>query len=69
MSNKRNGEHRSAVVLFSAAVMIGLFALTVMTFDRGHTGTTSNETLLGTTGITELRPPLDRAPGQPVVGK
>jgi hypothetical protein len=56
-------------VLFSAAVMIGLFALTVMTFDRGHTSTASNETLHGTTGITELRPPLDRAPGQPVVGK
>ncbi len=67
MSNKRNGEHSAPVVLFGAAVIIALLAVTVMTFERGDTRTASNETPPGTTGLAKPRPPLDRAPGQPVI--
>jgi hypothetical protein len=34
MSNNRNGEHSTPVVVFGAAVMIALLAVTVMTFER-----------------------------------
>jgi hypothetical protein len=63
MSNERI-IHDPAVALFAAAVIIGLLAVTVMTFDWGDTRMASNETPPGTTGL--ARPPLDRAPGQPL---
>ena len=49
MSNEPNGEHSIPVMLFSAAVMIALLAVTVMTFERGDTRTASYETPPGTT--------------------
>jgi hypothetical protein len=51
MSNKRNGEHSTPVVLFGAAVMIALLMVTVMTFERGDTRTASNEIRPVTTGL------------------
>ena len=68
MSNKRNGENSIPVVLFGAAVMIALLAVTVMTFERGDTRTASNEVQPGTTGLAKPRPPLDLATGRPVLG-
>ena len=64
MSNERNG-HSTAVALFAMAVIIGLLAVTVMTFE-GDTRIASNEAPPGATGLAKPRPPLDRAPGQPL---
>ena len=55
-------------MLFGAAVMIALLAVTVMTFERGDTRTASNEVQPGTTGLAKPRPPLDLATGRPVLG-
>ena len=63
--NKRNS-HRIAVVLFAVAVIIAMLAATVTTLERVDTKTASNETPPGTTGLAKPRPPLDRAPGQPL---
>ena len=60
MSNERNS-HRTAVVLFAVAVIIAILAAFVTT-------TANNETPPGTTGLAKPHPPLDRAPGQPVLG-
>ena len=67
MSNERNS-HRTAVVLFAVAVTIAILAAAVTTFERMETRTASNESPPGTTGLAKPRPPLDRAPGQPVIG-
>ncbi len=66
MSDGRNG-HSTPILFFSAAVMIALLAVTVMTFERGYTRTASNASLPGTTGLAKPHPPLDRAPGRPVI--
>ena len=67
MSNERNS-HRTAVILFAVAMIIAIFAAFVTTLERVDTRTASNETPPGTTGLAKPRPPLDRAPGQPVLG-
>ena len=67
MSNERNS-HRTAVVLFAVAVIIAVFAALVTTIERVDTRTANNETPPGATGLAKPRPPLDRAPGQPVLG-
>jgi hypothetical protein len=66
MSNERNS-HRTPIVLFAIAVTIAILAV-VTTLERIDTRTASNETPPGTTGLAKPRPPLDRAPGQPVIG-
>jgi hypothetical protein len=63
MSNGRNGEQSTPVLLFSAAVMVALLAVTVMTFERGYTRTASYETPPGRTVLAEPHPHL-----QPVTG-
>ena len=65
MSNERNS-HRTAVILFAVAMIIAI--LFVTTLERVDTRTANNETPPGTTGLAKPRPPLDRAPGQPVLG-
>jgi len=65
MSNERNS-HRTAVILFAVAMIIAI--LFVTTLERVDTRTANNETPPGTTGLAKPRPPLDRAPGQPVIG-
>ena len=60
--------HRTAVVLFAVAVTIAILAAAITTLERIDTRTASNETPPGTTGLAKPRPPLDRAPGQPVIG-
>jgi hypothetical protein len=67
MDNERNS-HRTAVVFFAVAVTIAILAAAVTTLERIDTRTASNETPPGTTGLAKPRPPLDRAPGQPVIG-
>ena len=67
MRNERNS-HRTALILFAAAVAIAILAAAITTFERIETRTANNETPPGTTGLAKPRPPLDRAPGQPVVG-
>ena len=67
MSNERNS-HRTAVVLFAVAVIITILAAFVTTLDRVDKRTANSETPPGTTGLAKSRPPLDRAPGQPVLG-
>jgi hypothetical protein len=67
MSNERNN-HRTAIVLFAIAVIIATLAALVTTLERVDTRTASNETPPGTTGLAKPRPPLDRAPGQPLLG-
>jgi hypothetical protein len=57
MSNER-----TAVVLFA------VFAAFVTTLERADTGTANNDTPPGTTGLAKPHPPLDRSPGQPVLG-
>jgi hypothetical protein len=67
MSNEPNS-YRTAVVLFAVALAITILAAAVTTLGRIDTRTASNETPPGTTGLAKPRPPLDRAPGQPVIG-
>lgn len=67
MSMERNS-HRTAVLLFAVAVIIAIVAAFVTTLDRIETRTASNEAPPGATGLAKPRPPLDRAPGQPVLG-
>ena len=66
MSNERNS-HRTAVILF-AVTMIAILAAFVTTLERVDTRTANNETPPGTTGLAKPHPPLDRAPGQPLLG-
>ena len=65
MSSERNG-HDPAVALFAATVIMGLLAVTVMTFDWGDTRMASNDTPPGAAGLARPHPPLYRAPGQPL---
>ena len=67
MSNERNS-HRTPIVPFAIAVTIAILAAFVATFEWIDTRTANNETPPGTTGLAKPRPPLDRAPGQPVLG-
>jgi hypothetical protein len=67
MSNERSS-HRTATVLFAVAVTIAILAAFVTTLERIDTRTANNETAPGTTGLAKPRPPLDRAPGKPVLG-
>jgi hypothetical protein len=67
MSNERNS-HRTVVVLFAVAMIIAILAAFVTTLERVDTRTATNETPPGTTGLAKPHPPLDRAPGQPVLG-
>ena len=67
MGNEPNS-HRTAIALFAVAVIIAILAATLTTLERVDTRTVSNESLPGTTGLAKPRPPLDRAPGRPVIG-
>ena len=67
MSNERNS-HRTALILFAVAMIIAILAAFVTTLERVNTRTANNETPPGTTGLAKPRPPLDRAPGQPLLG-
>ncbi len=66
MSNKWH-DYRTAVLLFAVAVTIAILAAFVTTLERVDTRTANNQTPPGTTGLAKPRPPLDRAPGQPVL--
>jgi hypothetical protein len=66
LMNKERNNHRTAVVLFAVAVIIAIAAAFATTLDRIETA--SNEAPPGTTGLARPHPPLDRAPGQPVLG-
>jgi hypothetical protein len=68
MSNERNGR-RTAVVLFVVAVITATVVAFVTTLERVDTRTANNETPPGTMGLAKPHPPLDRLPGQPVLGK
>ncbi len=67
MSNERNS-HRTAVILFAVAMIVAIPAAFVTTLERVDARTANNETPPGTTGLAKPRPPLDRAPGQPLLG-
>ena len=68
MSNERKG-HRTAVVLFAVAVIIAMLMAFGTTLERVDKRMANSETAPGTTGLAKARPPLDRAPGQPIFGK
>ena len=68
MSNERNG-YRTALVLFAVAVIIAILMAFVTTLERADQRMANSETAPGKTGLAKARPPLDRAPGQPVFGK
>ena len=68
MSNEQNG-YRTALVLFAVAVIIVTLAAFVTTFERVDKRASVSETAPGTTGLAKAHPPLDRAPGRPVLGK
>ena len=57
---------KRAASAFGATV--GAILAGVTTLERIDTRTADNETPPGTTSLAKPRPPLDRAPGQPVVG-
>lgn len=65
--SKEWNSHRTSVVLFAIAVIVTLAAF-ITTLDGVDTKTASNETRPGTTGLARPHPPLDRAPGEPVLG-
>ena len=64
MSNGPNGQS-IPVMLFSAAVMIALLAVTLVTFERGYPRTASYENPPGT-ALAKAAPPGDLGSGQPV---
>jgi hypothetical protein len=66
MSNEWH-DYRTGVLLFAVAVTIAILAAFVTTFERVDTRTANNQTPPGTTGLAKPHPPLDRAPGQPVL--
>ena len=67
MSNERDSHH-TAIGLFMVAVIIAILAAFATTLERVDTRMANNETPPGTTGLAKPRPPLDRAPGQAVIG-
>jgi hypothetical protein len=60
--------HDSAVALFAVAVIIAILAAFVTTRERVDTRSANSEIPPGTTGLSKPRQPLDRAPGQPLLG-
>jgi hypothetical protein len=66
MSNEWNS-HRTVIVLF-AILIIATVAAFVATLARVDTRTADNQTPPGTSGLPKPHAPLDRAPGQPVLG-
>ena len=60
--------HRTAIILFAVAVIIAIVAAFTR-LEWADTRTANNETPPGTTGLAKPHPPLDRSPGQPVLGK
>jgi hypothetical protein len=68
MSNERNG-HRTPLLLFAVAVIIAMLMAFVTTLERADHRMATSETAPGTTGLAKVRPPLDRAPGQSVLGQ
>jgi hypothetical protein len=66
VNNEKNG-HSTAVVMFGTVLLLAILAGAVMIFERADTRTMSNGTPPGTTGLAKPHPPLDRAPGQPVI--
>ena len=67
MSNERNS-HRTAVILFGVTMIIAILAAFVTTLERVDTRTANNETPPGAMGFAKPHPPLDGAPGQPLLG-
>jgi hypothetical protein len=67
MSNERDS-HRTAIGLFAVAVIIAILAAFVTALERLDTRMANDETPPGTTGLAKPRPPLDRVPGQAVIG-
>ena len=67
MSSERNS-HRTAILLFAVAAITAIVAALVTTIERVDTRTAANETPPGTMGLARPHPPLDRSPGQPVLG-
>ena len=61
--------HRTALVPFAIALTIAVLMAFVTTFERVDQKASVSETAAGTTGLAKAHPPLDRAPGQPVLGK
>jgi hypothetical protein len=61
--------YRTALVLFAVAVIIAMLVAFVTTLERADQRTATSETAPGTMGLAKARPPLNRAPGQPVFGK
>jgi len=68
MTNEQNG-HQTAVLFFAVAVVIAMFLAFFTTFERVDKRMANSEAAPGTMGLAKARPPLDRAPGQPVFGK
>jgi hypothetical protein len=67
MSIERNSHH-TAVLLFAVAMIIAILAAMITMLERVDTRTANNETPPGTMGLAKPHPPLDRAPGQPLLG-
>jgi hypothetical protein len=64
MRNER--AHGTALALFGLAVIVAILLAFITTVERVDNRTANNETAPGATGLAKARPPLDRAPGQPV---
>jgi hypothetical protein len=65
--NNRKKGHSTPVVMFGTILLLTILAGAVMTFEQADPLTTSDGTPPGTTGLAKPHPPLDRAPGQPVI--
>jgi hypothetical protein len=62
MSNERS--HGNALVLFAVAVIVAIVVAAVTTLKQVEIRAANYEP--GTMGLAKARPPLDRAPGQPL---
>jgi hypothetical protein len=66
MRNER--AHGTALALFGLAMIVAIVAAAVTTLERVDKRTANSEAAPGTMGLAKARPPLDRAPGQPLTG-
>jgi hypothetical protein len=59
--------NQSVIAVIALVFVMLVVAAIATTFQHGDTRQVSNDVAPGTTGLARPHPPLDRAPGQPVI--
>jgi hypothetical protein len=61
------GSNRSKLAVFAAALVAVIVIAFITTINRVDTRVANNDALPGTIGLAHPHPPLDTAPGRPVL--